>query len=422
MNDPVESPRMQSPVVPVAPSGLMRPSPWKIRVLAVLGGTVIALFAFVLTMQHRSFGARASVSFEKKGDDFAELVAERNRMILEAAELGSLMTWRLALPERLARSLFPMRSSTQTYDEYCYYRYKSGLSFPNDWPEHPKGRWYARTNSLGLREDADTPRGALDLRVLVTGDSHTDGVCDNSETFANRLEAALVERHPGRTIDVANAGKGGYSFYNYLGVLERFLALELVPDVFVVTVYGGNDFEETLTAWHFFAGTLRETGSAESWARVEAGRKVNEPCMSQGMLAVEFFRSQPEELQHALDAALSLSGQIASRARGAGVVPLFVYLPSCYELDPDRSMQEFGDVARAMSLERADFARVADLGDRYLTGLRALGVDVVDLRPAFRERRSELYWKKDHHINLAGHQEVADALLEPVSKLGLDRP
>ncbi|MCK6447663.1 MAG: GDSL-type esterase/lipase family protein [Planctomycetes bacterium] len=413
---------MQSPVVPVASSGLTRPSPWKIRVLAVLGGTVVALFAFVLTMQHRSFGARASVSFEKKGDDFAELVAERNRMILEAADLGSLMTWRLALPERITKSLFPMRSSTQTYDEYCYYRYKSNLSFANLWPEHPKGRWYARTNSLGLREDAETPRGEVDLRVIVTGDSHTDGVCDNAESFANRLEAKLVERHPESAIDVGNAGKGGYSFYNYLGVLERFLALELVPDVFVVTVYGGNDFEETLTAWHFFAGTLRESGSEEYWKRINAGKQVNEPCMSQGMLAVEYFKTQPTELEHALSAALSLSGQIVGRARAAGVVPLFVYLPSWYELDPDRSMEEFGDVARAMGLERADFARVTELGERYLSGLRALGADVVDLRPTFRARRGELYWQQDHHINLAGHEAVAEALLEPVSKLGLDRP
>ncbi|MBI5432125.1 MAG: hypothetical protein HZA52_04765 [Planctomycetes bacterium] len=409
---------MLSPAAPTAPRA---PSAWKPRALAVLFGTVAALFSFVLAMQNRSFGSRASVDLDDKNAELAALLAERDRALSEASELGSLLSWRLALPERIAKTLFPMRHATQTYDEYCFYRYKPGIEYANEWPEHPKGRWYVRTNSLGLREDSDTPKEKLDLRVLVTGDSHTDGVCDNAESFANLVEAALATQHPGKTIDVGNAGKGGYSFYSYLGVLERFVALDLAPDVFVVTVYGGNDFEEALAPWHFFAGIPRGTGLPAYWDSVEAARKVNEPCLSQGMLATKYFQQNPDEVQRAREATLGMSGQIIGECRAHGIVPLFVYLPSWYELDPDRTMEDFAGVVGALGLAREDIARVTELGERYVAGLRALGAEVVDLRPAFRAERGALYWQTDHHINLAGHARVAEALLAPLEALGFGR-
>lgn len=58
------------------------------------------------------------------------------------------------------------------------------------WQEHPKGAIRLAVNNLGFREDSDTKR-QKDLetyRILVTGDSHMDGVVYNSESFANRKE------------------------------------------------------------------------------------------------------------------------------------------------------------------------------------------------------------------------------------------
>jgi hypothetical protein len=407
---------------PAASPAARAASTWKPRVLAILFGTVVALFAFVVTMQHRNLGVRASVGFERKADDLAVLLAERNRAMMADVGLTELLPWRLSVPERVAKRLFPLSNSTQIYDEYSFFRHKSNMTYANEWPEHPKGRWYVRTNAIGFREDAETPREKQDVRVIVTGDSHTDGACDNAETFATLLENELVERHPGKKIDVVNAGKGGFSFYNYLGMLERCLSLDLEPDVFVVTVYGGNDFEELLMPWHFFAGVPRSGGAPQYWDRVQAAQRINAACLSQGMLSIKYFQYSPEELERALEGALGLSGQLIGECRARGIVPVFAYLPSWYELDAEKTVADFGEVLAALELTRADVERVIALADRYLAGLRALGAHVIDMRPNFQAERGDLYWKFDHHINVLGHQRAAAALLEPIEALTLQRP
>jgi hypothetical protein len=88
------------------------------------------------------------------------------------------------------------------------------------------------------------------VRVLVTGDSHTEGVCTNAESFTHLLEGALADARPGAAVEAINSGLSGYNLYNYLGVLEKGRALG--PDVFVVTVYGGNDFAAAVQLYRYF--------------------------------------------------------------------------------------------------------------------------------------------------------------------------
>jgi hypothetical protein len=46
------------------------------------------------------------------------------------------------------------------------------------WPEHPEGGFRMVVNNKGLRENEDTQIQKADqaFRILVTGDSHIDGV------------------------------------------------------------------------------------------------------------------------------------------------------------------------------------------------------------------------------------------------------
>jgi hypothetical protein len=140
------------------------------------------------------------------------------------------------------------------------------------------------------------------------------------------------------------------------------------------------------------------------------------------MFATKTFQIEPAELELGLQAALGLSGQILGECRARGIAPVFVYLPSWYELDPDVTVKEFASVMTLLELTRDDVARAAELGERYLEGLRALGAHTVDLRPSFRERAAELYWHTDHHLNLAGHALVARELLHAVESAGFDEP
>ncbi len=380
--------------------------------MAILLGVVAALTVFVAALTRPNEHSVDVIGFQNKSDGFAELIAERRTALARGADRLETRAWTLSLPEAVATKLFPLKLPGQTYDEFSFYRYKGEVRASIPWAEHPNGAWHMNTNSIGTRDDEDPLGRRPDLRILVTGDSHTDGVCDNSESFCHRLEAALRAERPGKSIEAFNAGKGGYSFYNYLGVLERFHALELDPDVFVVAVYGGNDFEEVLTVWHYMNGTERADGSAKYWDKVLQAKRVNPPSLPQGMMAFKYFRENPEEAHYALQASASIAGEIVETCEVRGILPLFVYIPSKYELDPDAAMSEFAGVVAPLELTQADIQRVGALADRFIELVRATGAEVIDMRPRFRAVKTKLYWDEDHHIDVAAHQLIA-AELQP---------
>ena len=100
------------------------------------------------------------------------------------------------------------------------------------------------TNNLGFREDEDTQENkpANTIRVLVTGDSHIDGVVYNSESFPNLLESRLNADYGSERFEVINGGVGYYGPQHYLGFLRKYAFLR--PDMFIVVVYSGNDFQD----------------------------------------------------------------------------------------------------------------------------------------------------------------------------------
>jgi len=137
-----------------------------------------------------------------------------------------------------------LKDLSSVFDPWAAHRGLPWFELEVPWNEHPRGKWYWTTDGLGLRRDREPSATAPALRVVVTGDSHTDGVCDNEDSFCTLAELELASRRPGESIEVINAGRSRSSFANDLGVLERMLALE--ADVFVMVVYGGNDFAEAL--------------------------------------------------------------------------------------------------------------------------------------------------------------------------------
>jgi len=64
-----------------------------------------------------------------------------------------------------------------------------------------------------------------------------------------------------------------------------------------------------------------------------------------------------------------------------------------------------------------DIATADAWADRWMAVVRELGVPLIDLRPAWRDRDEDLYWHHDHHINVAAQRAVAEALLPVVEPL-----
>ena len=72
-----------------------------------------------------------------------------------------------------------------------------------------------------MSEDGEVLDPRIGPRILMTGDSHAAGVCENSESFTNVLEALLTEER-GTPVEAINAAQGGFDHYNYLGILEHY--------------------------------------------------------------------------------------------------------------------------------------------------------------------------------------------------------
>ena len=162
-------------------------------------------------------------------------------------------------------------------------------------PEHPRGYVEIRRNRQSLREDREVPwqKPPGTYRIVCVGDSHTDGVCWNEESYPNRLESLLNSasgpivpsnidsggagesgarssgtsggrsggtsggRSGGRSsgsggghsagiqFDVVNAGFGPSSPYQQLWAYER-VHRRFRADLLVVSFYAGNDLADLM--------------------------------------------------------------------------------------------------------------------------------------------------------------------------------
>ena len=339
---------------------------------------------------------------------------------LDGAEPSDLtgLKWR-PLTDAEIDGLNPFLNPLDQRDPLCVWRPRASADFECKFEEHPGGKFRVQTNRLGLREREEVAELHPDLRIVVTGDSHTAGVCGVEKTFTNVLERLLRERRPDWTIEALNAGVGGYGFYNYLGMLERLAPLE--PDVFITCVFGGNDFDGSLLLHAAFQGLAQPPGHSEFKDELAAAEEIGFGPTAQGLCAVRYFSQYPAQVDVALDGALAVSREIAARCTARGVVPIFVYLPAQHDVEWRKHRELMDELATILSIPPADRDILDRLADRYLAGLRENGVALVDLRPAFRASAEELYWRSDAHINVAAHALVAHELSPVVTSLTPER-
>lgn len=311
-----------------------------------------------------------------------------------------------------AKKLWISDPKLHVYDPFVYYRYKGGLDVVagGGGPEGVEGGFHVRTSSEGYREDYDHLPEHRDVLVVVTGDSHTDGVCENRESFANRLEAKLSERHPGKAIEVVNTGVSGYSFYNYLGSLERHLALK--PDAFVVGWYGGNDFVGVLRPYHYFHHTALPPRSQEYQLKLYKAAGISGPLVGNAFNQLLYFLYNPDEIDVALRAADEICAAIVRLCREHGIAPFFLYIPPEVGFRGHRTPL-IEQAEQALGLSDADFTQFDRLADHVIGNLKDLGAEVIDLREHFTGDVGR-YYLSDMHIDVMAHEAIADVLLPRV--------
>lgn len=297
------------------------------------------------------------------------------------------------------------------YDPERMYRATGNVRASYEWPAYPGGSWTRVTNAEGEREDHEFPANPPDVFVLVTGDSQTEGFCDNAASYSNLLERALAASRPGRSVEVYNTGECGYSFYNYLGVLESSLARE--PHVFVTTFYAGNDFLEVVNVQHLYDGTATPPRTRRYAEQLKQALAASELALAPAVNELLYLRENPDEADLALRAACFATAEIQRICAEHGIAWIPVYLPSPFDLPLADWAELRARIQETLAFSAADLEAANQLGDRLLATLRERGVEPLDLRPVFRSDPKPLYWS-EMHINLHGQAVVARELLPRV--------
>ncbi len=318
---------------------------------------------------------------------------------------------REALDVQAAQLFYPGLRNNHVFDPFSYVRREANLNAEVPFPESEDGVWRLVTNSAGLREDQDILGYQPDVRILVTGDSHTEGVCANSNSFPNVLEAMLAREQSPATVEVLNAGMGSFNFYNYLGVLERFRHLK--PDVFVVAVYGGNDFYKNLSLLRFFERMPPPQALTYDFKLAAASTKKAPGVIPQELGQVVYFIDNPQDVELAIDIACSITSEIKRLSAEVGAELVVVYLPPPLAGQPNFYGEGMNPVLVDLGLKGQPVSVSDEIADRWLEFLKRNEIEHLDLRPHFGAEEQPLYWYTDHHLNVAGQRKIAE-LLKPI--------
>jgi hypothetical protein len=264
-----------------------------------------------------------------------------------------------------------------------------------------------RYNSLFFRERELGPKAPGVIRVVLLGDSFTEGQgVKENDTTARRLEV-LLNASGDRRWEVLNCARRGADFPSLHKMFEKILPLE--PDI-VVHAMVLNDAERSKEL-------EARRGPMDDWIldrrRLLAGPA--RPAVLSSRLAdfvgdrVQAWRVGRETTQWYLDLYGPPNQEGWARTQEQ-------------MRDMDRRMRERGGRFLVASwpllvdLEAYPFAAADQAITRFCEGS---GIPRVDLRSALAGHTAESLWvhPADHHPNEIAHRLAAEALAEPVREL-----
>jgi hypothetical protein len=250
-----------------------------------------------------------------------------------------------------------------------------------EWKEHLSGKIIMKTNNVGLRSDTDTEIIKTEnlFRVLITGDSHIDGVLNNNESIAYSLEYGL----------------------NYL----------YNPDVFVVIIYTGNDFLDAIRI-EAENGRLnvpdRPNGYYDNLWEIDdlyigfTGQYLNQ---------LKFFETFPKYTDTALHIMQQNLFKIKKLCEKNGSSLLIALLPTKIDTEPQTDETRIDEVFKIMNFNASHLQKNRKMIISLTAWLEKNYITYIDLQETFKKSDKELFWKTDYHINMSGHKAIADKIL-----------
>lgn len=298
-------------------------------------------------------------------------------------------------------------------DSTAMFIHKPNIHIYDNWgtPEQ-KISTERRTNNLGFRDDDDViAKKQNEFRVLVTGDSHTDGVLKhNTESFVNVWEEKLNAKDTTTYYNCINGGVGYYTFRNYHGFLKKYAYLQ--PDVFIINVFTGNDFRESA----LYEDNRTSFSNMFRSMRMSVRRKLQSSAEQkfpyiQGIEQVLYYESFPSEKKRTMSIAQKYLLKIIELCKQKNIRLIVTLLPSRAEVKPEfyKEIQTLFDLdTETMDINKEMTAMLIDF-------LQKQQIEYHDLTPALLGSTEKLYWDEDLHINPTAHEMIGGYFFEEVS-------
>lgn len=288
-------------------------------------------------------------------------------------------------------------------------------------------------NDKGLRDD-DVPYTKPDdeIRILVVGDSFTEGLqVEQAETFANLLEAQCSAA-TGTAVTVINGGVSRFGTDNVLLFVEGE-GLRYQPDVVIYAFYP-NDVTDVLENDYFRlrdgvleAQTIPESnwenwrGRFYDWSYVyrmglvvylKAQQQQDNTLIDTDWgLILPIYRAelQPREVG-AWQIEAALLERLNQSVQAAGSRLVVVALPEIFQTED----AQWAEVATADETLRRDAPQ------QQLAAIMPPDVGYLDLLPDLQRtaQTTDYYYDGDGHFNPAGHQFTAQAIAQYLSAQG----
>ena len=266
-----------------------------------------------------------------------------------------------------------------------------------------------RYNSLRFRDAEPGPRRAGVRRLVVIGDSFTEGQgVKEPDTYPRRLEALLGAAGAGKW-EVRNCGRRATDFPELYAAFEEALALE--PDV---VVYGmvlndaarSAEFQARQTYvndWILDRGRILEGGATSTLdpldSRLLAMVRDRVDGYRTSRATLGWYREMyGEPNRKGWERTQEYLREMSRRTRASGARFLVASWPLL------------------VSLDRYPFADVHETIARFCV---AAGIPRHDLLPVLQGRPTEALWVNpvDMHPNELAHRLAAESLVEPVLAL-----
>jgi hypothetical protein len=286
------------------------------------------------------------------------------------------------------------------------WRLRPNVTAPYSKEEQP---YVVRTNSRGLRDqEYSYERSASRIRIVVLGDSMVFGAggVDSAETFTELLEVSDPR------LEAINMGIPAYSTdqeYLYL----QLEALKYHPDLVILSVFP-NDFKQTFNSWDDSIGlpkgyfTLAGSGLQYHAARISW---LSAAARWSHLAHLLIGRFRPLARGRRWEAAPELTDEEKER--------IFMHLLTAMHEVCERAGAKFAVLYIPSRDEQGGASfKVASFKDVIVRTGSKNRFATLDLTVALGKANSiqPAYFKEDIHLNRRGHQIVADALRDLVSK------